>query len=56
MPALHLRLEFSGQDFGVFVDGGHEAESHGSANSLCDLALVDWSEASLVAVFDTAQG
>lgn len=38
------------------VDRGHEAEAHGSADGLGDLALVDRSKTSLVAVLDTAQG
>lgn len=38
------------------VDRGHEAETHCSANGLCDLALVDRSQTGLVSVLDTAEG
>lgn len=56
VAVLHPRLKFSSQDFGVSVDGGHEAEAHGSADGLCDLALVDGSQTGLVSVLNTAQG
>lgn len=51
---VQLRLHFTRQDFGVSVDRGHEAEAHGSANRLGNLALVDGPEASLVAVLDAS--
>lgn len=56
VTVLHLRLQFSSQDFGVSVDRRHETEAHGSTDSLCDFALVDRSKTSLVTVLDTAKG
>ena len=36
------------------VNTGHESQSNGSTDGLCDPALVDWSKTGLVSVLDAS--
>lgn len=52
---FHPPFELASQNLRVSVDGGHQAETHCSADGLCNSALIDWSQTGLIPVLDTAQ-